>query len=528
MEVYCLNNDIQSALAVLYQRQITSRDQLLTEALRVALTKKAVRGNETTSELFSIMKQKTEETLGFFPADRNDFRDIYDALKEIDLGEFTKSIYENDRSGEVITPTLLTQYIQKRITALAPETVLITDAERHLNGLTELVAACPGKVTLTTQLHPFEILLRLLFEGNSAVDVRFISIYSALPKTSQSHDYIFCLPAFGGRVGAEANAFLTQDYDGVALENLLGLMTSTGTMDFITPAKLTFASGGYEKLRRQIADTRNVESLYILPDGTFRPWTAIKTYLLSITGQETAAVSIGELKVKKDALAPYHPKAIPTKKFRVHGDWRIELLLSEDDRNIARFKKSDTPKVKLGEVAEVFRGKSILKKDAVPGEIAVLNIGNIENGVIDYEGLDTIAEDERKIKRYELQDGDVILSCRGTAIKSALFRKQEGITIASANIIVIRSKGQILPAFIQMFLDSPTGQVMVKSFQRGVTIMNINHTDIMELEIPLLPLDRQRKLTEFYEVELTHYRQTVAQAEQRLQEQKNKLYDEMI
>lgn len=523
-----MNNDIQNALETLYQRQITSREQLLTEALRVALTQKATSGNNSTGDLFSIMKRETEKTLGFFPADRNDFQAIYDTLKEIDLSKFVSAIYEADRSGTVVTPTLLTQYIQKRIESLAPPTVLITDAERHLNGLKELVASCPGKVTLTTQYHPHELLLRLLFSENPAVDVRFVSIYSPLLEDARPFDYIFCLPAFGGKVSLEKDLFLTREFDGVALENLLGVLSHDGTMDFITPAKLTFASGGYELLRRKITDTSNVESIYILPEGTFRPWIAIKTYLLTITGRETPSVSIGELRTKKESLVPYRPKAIPSNELRAHSDWRIELLLSEDDENIARFKKSDTPKAKLGEVSEVFRGKSILKKDTAPGEIAVLNIGNIENGIIDYEGLDTIAEDERKVKRYELQDGDVVLSCRGTAIKSALFRQQEGITIASANIIVIRSKGQILPSFIQMFLESPTGQVLVKSFQRGATIMNINHTDIMELEIPLLSFDRQRALTETYDSELARYRQTTAQAEQRLTEQKNKLYDEMI
>lgn len=54
-----MNNDIQSALAVLYQRQITSRDQLLTEALRVALTKKAVWGKFWVNNHAHILKGKS-------------------------------------------------------------------------------------------------------------------------------------------------------------------------------------------------------------------------------------------------------------------------------------------------------------------------------------------------------------------------------------------------------------------------------------------------------------------------------------
>ncbi len=179
-------------------------------------------------------------------------------------------------------------------------------------------------------------------------------------------------------------------------------------------------------------------------------------------------------------------------------------------------------------MAEVFRGKSILKKDTTIGEIAVLNISNIENGEILYDDMETIHEDERKIKRYELQSGDVVLSCRGTAIKTAIFSQQERLTIASANIVVIRPNKDVLSAYIKMFFESPTGLVMIKSFQRGTTVMNINHTDIMEMEIPLLPMTRQKAITSEYDCELASYKKQIADAEQRLTETKDKLFGEML
>jgi hypothetical protein len=49
-----------------------------------------------------------------------------------------------------------------------------------------------------------------------------------------------------------------------------------------------------------------------------------------------------------------------------------------------KFKSSHLEKMKLKEVAEEFRGKSILKKDTTLGSISVLNISNIENGDINF------------------------------------------------------------------------------------------------------------------------------------------------
>ena len=53
-----------------------------------------------------------------------------------------------------------------------------------------------------------------------------------------------------------------------------------------------------------------------------------------------------------------------------------------------------------------------------------MNISNIGQYEIDYDGLDKLEEEERKVANYILQDGDVLLPARGTAIRTAVFREQ--------------------------------------------------------------------------------------------------------
>lgn len=72
---------------------------------------------------------------------------------------------------------------------------------------------------------------------------------------------------------------------------------------------------------------------------------------------------------------------------------------------------------------------------------------------------DKILKDERKIKRYQLEEGDVVLACRGSTIKSAVFTKQQRIIIASANFIVIRPQEnetgkKVLGDYIKIFLKA--------------------------------------------------------------------------
>lgn len=526
-----LNHVIESALKELYARQFVSREQLLTEMLRVKLTGQSLQNElsvETSKEnLFQSMKSATEATLGFFSADRNDFYEIYMSLKDIDLESYVLEIYKNDRMGMIVSPKYLTTYVTNQVKQLKPKRILITEAEKHLNGLKEFVEAFKkSQITLTTQYNTMNILLKLIFKDQIHVKVVFESIYSPC-LIDQKYDYIFTFPNLGYKFEELGNAYFTRESDGIAIENLLNHLSKEGKFDVIVPAKVTFATQGYELLRKFIESNYQVEQIYMLPEGTFRPTTAVKTYWLRFSDVKRDQIQVGSIELVNDKFEVDEVKDISTAQFNSHEDWRIELLLSEDDEHIQRFKQSTLEKIKLKEVAEVFRGKSILKKDTIVGEIGVLNISNIENGEIDYTQLDFIDEEMRKIKRYELEEADVVLSCRGTAIKTALFKKQEQTIIASANLIVIRPSERVLGGYIKIFFESPVGLSMIKSFQRGTSVMNINHSDIMEMEIPLISLEQQEGMVTHYEDEQNKYLLAIKEAENRWQNIKYSLYEQL-
>jgi hypothetical protein len=66
---------------------------------------------------------------------------------------------------------------------------------------------------------------------------------------------------------------------------------------------------------------------------------------------------------------------------------------------------------------------------------------------IEYGRLGMIEEEERKVARYALGDGDVLITARGTVIKTAVFQKQPFTCITSANINVIRPTGTLRGAY---------------------------------------------------------------------------------
>ena len=77
--------------------------------------------------------------------------------------------------------------------------------------------------------------------------------------------------------------------------------------------------------------------------------------------------------------------------------------------------------------------------------------------------------------RYILQEGDVLITSRGTTIKIAVFNEQPGkVCVPSANINVIRTNKLLKGAYLKLFLESSVGMKMLKGLQRGTTISENN------------------------------------------------------
>jgi hypothetical protein len=534
-----MNRKIEVFWNVLHQRGLNKKDELLRELLRVKFTDNKLKDKKldintiinNSDKIFKLMKESTEEVLGYFPGDRDFFLEIFQTGREIDLLEFAIQTFKNDRTGRVIAPGYLINYLSTIITEQKGlNTILIPEAEKSLVGLKELITE-HNKIqfTLTSEDNLMFLLLKTVFMNYNNVIIIHQSIYKRLILKDR-YDLIYCIPAFGLKFDTDdfSADYITGESDGIAVENLLQYLSENGIMYSIVPVRFAFSGGNFERLRKHILSKYNLQSLYTLPEGTFRPYTGIKTMFLSISQRENDSIKLGNLSLENNKFFVSDEKEIETGEFNKYSDWRIDLFLAENQHILKRYKTSEVKKKKLKEIADIFRGKSIMKKDLKPGEIYVLNISNIENGQILYHDLDTIDEEERKIKRYELIENDLLITCRGTINKVAVYKEAGKLVIASANIITVRFKGDILSEYVKIFLESPVGTTIIKSFQRGSTVMNINPGDIGELEIPVLPLEKQKQIVEEYLSELDAYTSVINRAEKRWRDKKSQLYQEIL
>lgn len=521
-----------------YIRGFDDKQQVLSEAVRVVETHRYLRQNDIKisdssqdkEHLFQAMKKISEENgMEHFPGDRDFFFDLYTLAESLNLVGLLSDLYKNERTGIVLAPDYLIAFLSE-IVSDRVSSVMIAEAEKMAAGLQFLIDTNPEKkFTLMTDQYTIFLLLKTAFQEYQNVKVINQSIYREL-LIADNFDLILSIPAFGGRLSIDetSKSFMTRETESIAIENLIRNINDSGRLVAVIPAKLTFASSQIKDFREWILENYSLDSIYSLPDGIFRPYTGIKTYLATFSKARKDSIILGSIEAEDYNLKAAQVIKMPAAEFKQYDDWRVGIFLSNDNEEIQRFKASGVKKVKLKRIADIFRGKSVLKDDVKPGEIYILNISNIGDGEVLFDNMDTTNEEERKIRRYQLEDGDILLTCRGTVNKVAMFPETRRMVIASANIIVIRVKEKVLPLYLKVFLESPLGQLLVKSFQRGTNVMNINPNDIGELEVPLLPIERQRELAERFANGLRRYKSEREVIEKRWENQRTEIYQELF
>ncbi len=464
--------------------------------------------------------------------DKERFFLIYQESKQFDKMDWEGAIARVAQFSRMpLLPAALIDVYEERFKK-KPETVLVAEAEKFVPHLQDIVDENINfEFVLTTQNAIYAKALQYVFEDYDNVEVLLADIYQ-YEFVNKRFDLIFSCPNFGGRTLADDKNFMCREFDMVALENLSLHLNSGGRLVIVLPGRITFASGKINDLRQFIQTSYTIKEIAELPEGTLE-YTGIKVYLLDIEntrpGDDDIIVrrySAGERKTRRAAVTSLNVSDdtfVMLDELEEQGDWSIDRIFAQQDEEYLNFQKSGIRKELIGNVAQVFRGKAVNKKDPA-GSIGVVNISNIGEYEIEYEGLDHLQEEERKVANYLLQEGDVLLPARGTAIRTAVFHEQSYSCIASSNVIVIRPDPKKMDSvYLKIFLDSPVGNKMISGAQQGITVMNISYKDLNVLEVPLPDIKKQQTVVKEYTDELKKYRETVAAAERRWNETLSKL-----
>lgn len=123
----------------------------------------------------------------------------------------------------------------------------------------------------------------------------------------------------------------------------------------------------------------------------------------------------------------------------------------------------------------------------------------------------------RNTDRYILQEGDVVVLARGSAIRAGFVTKEVAArkVIASANFIIIRPNKEIIQGeVIAAYLNSTLGRQQLQGLSKGAAIQHIPMSSLRELQIPVPTIEIQKTIADIFYANREAYQATLALAEQ--------------
>ncbi|MDQ3022346.1 MAG: restriction endonuclease subunit S [Bacteroidota bacterium] len=184
--------------------------------------------------------------------------------------------------------------------------------------------------------------------------------------------------------------------------------------------------------------------------------------------------------------------------------WAFEGKLT--NKNV---KEGELPKgwkwVKLGEVCSSVEYGSATKSKKT-GSIPVLRMGNIQNGIFDWNDL-VFTDNDAEIKKYLLKKNDVLFNRTNSAEwvgKTAIYKGERPAIFAGYLIRINRIESLIDASYLTYFLNTHFAKSYgntVRSF--GVNQSNINGTKLKTYPIPLPTIEEQHLIVQELESKLT-------------------------
>lgn len=163
--------------------------------------------------------------------------------------------------------------------------------------------------------------------------------------------------------------------------------------------------------------------------------------------------------------------------------------------------------IQLSDVTEILLGypfrerleKSAPRPGAEPSaQLLVLQAKDLtEDGGVIFDEAAVVA-DFHKSWRFEVQPGVIAFQPRGVTYRAALIgdlpRGKRAILAAPLYLIRPRSTDAIDPAYLIAFLNSPATQATLRLGATGSALPQVSRKVLDSLEVPLPPIDKQRRL----------------------------------
>ena len=160
------------------------------------------------------------------------------------------------------------------------------------------------------------------------------------------------------------------------------------------------------------------------------------------------------------------------------------------------------PSVPVSEIAKQVRGvsydKSQVSNNPSQGLIPILRAGNIQDGALLLNQDLVFAPESCVSSQQLLRPGDIVVAASSGSLdvvgKAAQIQKQWQGSFGAFCKVVRPASDRIDPRYLHHFFQSSSYRRKVSSLAAGANINNLKNEHIDDLEIPLPPLEEQRRV----------------------------------
>jgi restriction endonuclease S subunit len=145
----------------------------------------------------------------------------------------------------------------------------------------------------------------------------------------------------------------------------------------------------------------------------------------------------------------------------------------------------------------------VFAKTNIEGDMTCLQVSDFDDEG-KHKGIWSLSVSQQDVDpKHILNKGDVIFAAKGSKNFAAMRSSDLPLAVASTSFFVLRiTNDELLPEFLTWYLNQPEILSSLKAEAKGTGIPSISKTSLGDIEIPILPIDKQKLLLKIHSCRL--------------------------
>ncbi len=418
----------------------------------------------TEEVLYEGMKRFTEKELGEFPGDSVRYGQVYILSMSANPMDFVDMEMAEDRTSMELLIREIILHAKE-----SGDTVLFAGAESYMKMMPEIFDSLSMKRIAVAVSDPlWKKRLQFLYPQG-----KFI-IMSELQQDQTKYDYIFY---FSSRAAADKlqSKYQIMEY----WKNLADRTAAGGQMDAVLPQVLMNHPGKkIEQVRNEMAARMILSSYYHVSLGKENEYVVLTT---EDPNKEGTTV-FGEMGISEGQLVLADKETTERKNFAISGTWDYDFWVYTQSGYLRSLFSSGRLDMSFC-IGEVFQACRNVHSGTGNGPHLSVTIGDLDGAGIKEDLLKTAGAGD-DCSCVPIQKGDLLVTVRGSAFKTAVVPDSLKNASVSSNLLVLRPSDIYTAEYLKMYLDGPVGREFIRVISTGSTRLNIRPDRV--LRIPLL------------------------------------------